>query len=135
MFANSCELGIGGGKNVDEGDGNGDADDGVSTANVTLGWPDSVADGPTAAMTANDDGNGYAKGCRRERTVNERLENEARGTWRQDSLCKIWIASVWDISRKLLSSVALSLPLCGTQIDVGDGQVGEADGGGQRRTS
>jgi len=42
-FANSCELGIGGGKNVDDGDGNGDADEGVSAANVSRGWPDSVA--------------------------------------------------------------------------------------------
>jgi hypothetical protein len=47
LFANSCELGIGGGKKVEEGDGNGDADDGVSTASVSLGWPVSVADGPT----------------------------------------------------------------------------------------
>ena len=67
LFANSCELGIGGGKNVDEGDGNGDADEGVSTANVSLGWPDSVADGSQGATTVNDDSDGYAKGNERER--------------------------------------------------------------------
>jgi len=61
LFANSCELGIGGGKKVDEGDGNGDADDGVSTAKVTLGWPDSVADGSNAATKVSDNGNGYTK--------------------------------------------------------------------------
>lgn len=63
LFANSCELGIGGGKKVDEGDGNGDADDGVSTGNVSLGWPDSgavavagVADGPDVTTRVNNDG-------------------------------------------------------------------------------
>lgn len=67
LFANSCELGIGGGKKVDEGDGNGDADEGVSTASVGLGWQDSVADGPAAATRASNesDGNGYAEGCGR----------------------------------------------------------------------
>lgn len=65
LFANSCELGIGGGKKVDEGDGNGDADDGVSTGNVSLGWPASVAvavagvaDGPDVTTRVNDDGDG-----------------------------------------------------------------------------
>ena len=29
--------------------------------------------------------------------VNQRPENEARRTWEQNSLCKNWIASVWDI--------------------------------------
>lgn len=65
LFANSCELGIGGGKKVDEGDGNGDADEGVSTANVSLGWPDSVADGSKGTTRVGDDGKGYAKGCGR----------------------------------------------------------------------
>lgn len=74
LFANSCELGIGGGKKVDEGDGNGDADEGVSTANVSLGWADSVADGSTAER-----GN---EGPQRQQRVRNRL-------WGIEDVCEM----------------------------------------------